>query len=51
MPSMLSTRDINHLFNCSQVPTQNHATSSLKKPFYAKGLIQVWESRLAFLKG
>ena len=39
------THDINHLFNCSQVPTQYHATSLRKKLLEAAAVIQDWESR------
>ena len=43
------THDANHLFNCSQVPTQQNTTSLWKKPAKAAEVIQEWESRLATL--
>ena len=42
--------DTDHLFNCSQVPTQHHAKSVWKKALQAGELIEEWESRLAFLR-
>ena len=41
------TNDTNHLYNCSQVPTQHNITSLWKKPLEAAEVIQEWESRLA----
>ena len=45
------THDSNHLFNCSQVPTQHNITSLRKKPLETAEVIQEWESRLVSLKG
>ena len=51
-PLCLSQKhDTNHLFNCSQVPTQHNTTSLWKKPLEAAEVIQVLESKLASLKG
>ena len=44
------THDTNHLFNCSQVPTQHNITSLWKKPLEAAEVIPKWKSRLASLK-
>ena len=41
------THDTNHLFNCSQVPTQHNTTSLWKKSLTTAEVIQKWESRLA----
>ena len=50
-PLCLSHRhDINHLFNCSQLPTQHNITSPWKKPLEAAEVVQEWESRLASLR-
>ena len=45
------THDTNHLFNCSQPPTQHKITSLWKKPLEAAEVIQEWESKLASLRG
>ena len=45
------TRRRNHLFNCSQVPTQHSTTSLWKKPLEAAEVTQEWECRLACLRG
>ena len=44
------THDMNHFFNCSQVPTQHNTTNLWKTPLEAVELIQEWESRLASLR-
>ena len=44
------THDTNHLFNCSQVPTQHNTTNLWKKPLEAAEVIQEWEFRLASLR-
>ena len=44
------TNDTNHLFHCSQFPTQHNATSLWKKLLEAAEVIQKWESRLASLR-
>ena len=44
------THDANHLFICSQLPTQYNTTSLWKKPLEAAEIIQEWESKLAFLR-
>ena len=44
------TYNTNHLFYCSQVPTQLNTTSLWKKPSDAAKVIQEWESRLASLR-
>ena len=53
MPTMLypppHTHNANHLFNCSQVPTQHQAALS-KKPSQAAVVDQEWEFRLASLQ-
>ena len=44
------THDTNHLFNCSQVPTQHNTTSLWKMPLESAEVIRKWESRLASLR-
>ena len=48
--SLSQTHDTNHLFNCSQLPTQHNTTSLWKKPLEAAEVIQEWVSKLAFLR-
>ena len=50
-PCLTNTHDTNHLFNCSEVPTQQHATSRGKSLLKAAAVIQEQGSRLAFLNG
>ena len=49
-PQLSHTHDTNHLFNCSQLPTQHNTISQWKKPLKAAKVIHEWESRLASMR-
>ena len=46
----MHTHDTNHLFNCSQVPTQPNTTSLVENSLEAAEVIQELEFRLASLR-
>ena len=45
------THNINHLFNCSQIPTQHNPTSLWQKHLEAREVIQKMKIKIGFFEG